>query len=60
METQILYYAEMKIIIGCDKSMERKDLRKKVKREKGVERERTGRKERQERETFFTACASFS
>jgi len=33
-------------MIDCDKSIARKDLRKVVKRKKGEERERTGRKER--------------
>ena len=46
METQSLYSAEMKIIIDCVHSMERKDLRKFVNREKGVWKEKAERKER--------------
>ena len=47
-------------MIGCDKLMERKDLRKGVKRKKEEGRERTGRKERQRCDNFFIACASFN
>ena len=36
------------MIIDCDKLIKRKDLRKIMKREKGVERERIGRKEKWE------------
>ena len=39
-------------MIDCDKSMERKGLRKVEYRKKVVRRERIGRKERQECETF--------
>ena len=59
METQSLYEAEMKIMIDCDKLMERKDSRKEMKRKKEEEREMTGRKERQRCENFFITCASF-
>ena len=49
----------MKIIIDCDKLIEKKDLRKIMKREKDVEKERTERKEKQGCEICFIACASF-
>jgi len=39
-ETQGLYYGEMKIVIDCDKLKKRKDLRKVVKWKKEVGRER--------------------
>ena len=39
-------------MIVCDKSIERKDLRKVVNRKKGVKREKQRRKERQEYENF--------
>ena len=45
----------MKVIIDCDKPMERKDLKKVVDRKKGAERERTGRKEGRK---LFIVCAS--
>jgi len=35
----------MKIMIDCDKSIERENLRKVVNRKKGAERESTGRRE---------------
>lgn len=54
-----MYQAEMKIMIDCDELIERKDLRKVVRRKKKVERESTGRKEKQGCEIFFIACASF-
>lgn len=46
-------------MIDCDELIERKDPRKVVRRKKEVERERTGRKEKQGREIFFIASASF-
>ena len=46
----------MKIIIDCDKSMERKDLRKDMNRKKGVEREIKDEGEGKARgvETFYS------
>jgi len=43
----------------CDKSLERKDLRKVVCRKKGVKRAKVKRKEKQGGETAFITCASF-
>ena len=39
-------------MVDCDKFMERNDLRKVVYRKKGVKREKTRRKERQECQHF--------
>ena len=46
----------MKIKIDCDESMERADLRKEVKKNKEVERERRGRKERRVSKPFYSLC----
>jgi len=46
-------------MIDCDELIERKDLRKVVRRKKEVERERTGRKEKQGCENFFITRVSF-
>ena len=50
----------MKIVIDYGKSTERKDLRKVVPRKKGVDRERTGRRERQECENFSELARHFA
>ena len=42
----------MKIVIDCDKLMEREDLRKFLRRKKGMKREKTRRKEKREYEKF--------
>jgi len=48
-------------MIDCDKLIERKDLRKEVKRKEGVreKRQEGKRKKKQWCEPFFIACPSF-
>jgi len=48
----------MKIIVSCDKGIERKDMRKVECRKKGVKQERTRRKAKQVGDKIFIVCAS--